>query len=43
MGLGMSMTLTNGNMILGIILGIIGLVVCVLNYPIYAYIKGNKD
>jgi uncharacterized membrane protein YeaQ/YmgE (transglycosylase-associated protein family) len=43
MGLGMSMTLTNGNMILGIILGIIGLVVCVLNYPIYAYIKGNKE
>jgi hypothetical protein len=39
----MSMTLTNGNMILGIILGIIGLVVCVLNYPIYAYIKGNKE
>jgi hypothetical protein len=37
------MTLTNGNMILGIILGIIGLVVCVLNYPIYAYIKGNKE
>lgn len=31
------------DMIIGIITGIIGLIVCVLNYPIYAYIKSNKN
>lgn len=30
------------DMIIGLITGIIGLIVCVLNYPIYSYIKGNK-
>ena len=28
---------------IGLITGIIGLVICVLNYPIYAYIKSNKE
>lgn len=28
---------------LGIILGIIGLLICVLNYPVYAYLKDNKN
>ena len=34
MGFGMS--------ILGMICGIIGLLICVLNYPIYSYLKSNK-
>ena len=42
MGFGMSQIFTNGNMIIGIIFGIVGLIICVLNYPIYAYIKDNK-
>ena len=46
MGLGMSMimvgTATTADMIIGLITGVVGLIICVLNYPIYAYIKGNK-
>lgn len=42
MGFGMSQVMTDGNMVLGLIFGVIGLIVCVLNYPIYAYIKSNK-
>lgn len=46
MGFGMSKVLVDGasktDMLIGIITGIIGLIVCVLNYPIYSYIKGNK-
>jgi len=46
MGFGMSKVLvetaSKTDMIIGIVTGIIGLVVCVLNYPIYSYIKGNK-
>jgi uncharacterized membrane protein YeaQ/YmgE (transglycosylase-associated protein family) len=46
MGFGMSKVMVDSasqsDMIIGIITGIIGLIVCVLNYPIYAYIKGNK-
>lgn len=46
MGFGMSKVMvteaTKTDMIIGLITGIIGLVVCVLNYPIYSYIKGNK-
>ena len=46
MGYGMSKVMigeTNKtDMIIGIITGIIGLIICVLNYPIYSYIKGNK-
>lgn len=46
MGLGMSMVMvgeaTKTNMILGIVIGVVGLIVCVLNYPIYAYLKENK-
>lgn len=46
MGYGMSKVMvgesTKTDMIIGIITGIIGLIVCVLNYPIYSYIKGNK-
>ncbi len=46
MGYGMSKVMVDkvstNDMIIGIIFGIIGLVICVLNYPIYSYIKGNK-
>ena len=47
MGFGMSKVMTGdtttGDMIVGIIIGVVGLVICVLNYPIYAYIKSNKE
>ncbi len=46
MGYGMSKVMvgeaTKSDMIIGIITGIVGLIICVLNYPIYSYIKGNK-
>ena len=46
MGFGMSKVMvgeaSQTDMLLGIITGIIGLITCVLNYPIYAYIKSNK-
>lgn len=46
MGYGMSRVMvgeaTKSDMIIGLITGIVGLIVCVLNYPIYSYIKGNK-
>lgn len=47
MGFGMSRIMVGevntSDMIIGIIIGVIGLVICVLNYPIYAYIKSNKE
>lgn len=47
MGFGMSKVMvgetTASNMIIGIVFGIVGLVICVLNYPVYAYIKSNKE
>lgn len=46
MGTGMSLCLVENQetakMILGLIVGVVGLLVCVLNYPIYAYLKNNK-
>lgn len=46
MGFGMSKVMTGEpsriDMIIGIITGVIGLIVCVLNYPIYSYIKSSK-
>lgn len=46
MGFGMSRIMTQGttktDIIIGLITGVVGLIVCVLNYPIYSYIKGNK-
>lgn len=46
MGFGMSKIMvgdpTKTDMIIGLIPGVIGLIICVLNYPIYAYIKGDK-
>ena len=47
MGFGMSKILvgnaSTADMIVGIITGGVGLVICVLNYPVYAYIKSNKE
>ena len=47
MGFGMSKILVGdasaSDMIVGIITGVVGLVICVLNYPVYAYIKSNKE
>ena len=44
MGFGMSRVLVDETQIdiLGMICGIIGLLICVLNYPIYSYLKSNK-
>ena len=45
-GFGMSKILVEGssqsNFIVGLITGVVGLIICVLNYPIYSYIKSNK-
>lgn len=47
MGFGMSKVMvgeaTTSDMIVGLITGVIGLVICVLNYPIYAYIKSCRE
>lgn len=47
MGFGMSKIMvgetSTSDMIIGIVTGVVGLIICVLNYPIYAYIKGNKE
>lgn len=47
MGFGMSKIMTGNptqsDMIIGLITGVIGLIVCVLDYPIYSFIKGNKE
>ncbi len=46
MGFGMSKVMVEGasktDMIIGIITGVVGLIVCVLNYPVYSYIKSSK-
>ena len=47
MGFGMSRVMvgdaSGSDMIIGIIVGVVGLLICVLNYPIYSYIKANKS
>ena len=47
MGFGMSRVMVDSpaqsDIIVGIVVGIIGLLVCVLNYPIYSYIKISKN
>ena len=47
MGFGMSKVMVDeaskSDMLVGIVTGIVGLVICVLNYPIYSYIKTNKN
>lgn len=45
-GFGMSKVMvgeaSSSDMIVGIITGVVGLFICVLNYPVYSYIKSNK-
>ena len=47
MGFGMSKVLvdehTKTDLIVGLVTGIIGLLTCVLNYPIYSYIKSKNN
>ena len=47
MGFGMSKVMVGDpsktDLLIGIITGIVGLLVCVFNYPIYSYLKSNKD
>ena len=31
------------DLIIGMITGVIGLLICVLNYPVYSYLKSNKN
>lgn len=46
MGFGMSKVMvgeaSTTDMIVGIITGVVGLIICVLNYPVYSYIKNDK-
>ena len=46
MGFGMSKVMVEGatesDMLVGVITGVVGLIICVLNYPIYSYIKNDK-
>ena len=47
MGFGMSKIMVGtpetADMIVGLITGVVGLLICVLNYPVYAYIKSNRE
>lgn len=47
MGFGMSRVMigeaSSSDMLVGIIVSVIGLLICVLNYPIYSYIKAKKN
>ena len=47
MGFGMSKVMVDNlgqtDMLIGIVVGVIGLLICILNYPIYSYLKSNKD
>ena len=47
MGYGMSKIMVDSpdkmDMIIGMITGVLGLLICVLNYPIYSYLKSNKN
>ena len=47
MGFGMSKIMVGSpekmDIIIGMITGVVGLLICVLNYPIYSYLKSNKN
>ncbi|MBE6155365.1 MAG: hypothetical protein E7164_01250 [Firmicutes bacterium] len=47
MGFGMSKIMVDSpekmDMIIGMITGVVGLLICVLNYPVYSYLKSNKN
>ena len=46
MGFGMSKVMVGSpekiDIIIGMVTGVVGLLICVLNYPIYSYLKSNK-
>ena len=46
MGFGMSKIMVGSpekvDIIIGMITGVVGLLICVLNYPIYSYLKSNR-
>ena len=46
-GFGMSKVMVDNpegtDMLIGIVVGVIGLLICVLNYPIYSYLKASKS
>ena len=46
MGFGMSKVMvgeaSRSDMLVGIITGVVGFIICVLNYPVYSYINSNK-
>ena len=47
MGFGMSKVMVGSpekmDIIIGMITGVVGLLICVLNYPIYSYLKSHKN
>lgn len=43
LGFGMSKIMVQGDMIIGMITGVIGLITCILNYPIYSYISNKNN
>ena len=47
MGFGMSEVMVGSpsqtELITGIIVGVVGLIICVLDFPIYSYLKSNKN
>ena len=46
MGFGMSKIMVGSpdkfELIIGMITGVVGLLICILNYPVYSYLKSNK-
>lgn len=47
MGFGMSKVMVGNpeqmDLFIGIVVGVVGLIICVLNYPIYSYLKQDKN
>ena len=47
MGFGMSKIMVGSpdkmDIIIGMVTGVVGLLICVLNYPVYSYLKSNKN
>ena len=47
MGFGMSKIMVDSpdkmDLIIGMITGIVGLLICVFNYPVYSYLKSNRN
>lgn len=47
MGFGMSKIMVDSpdkmDFIVGMITGVVGLLICILNYPVYSYLKSNKE